>query len=1130
MASVTLTEPPEAFSCLLCARPEWQKKAGPKCQDCPAFKDTHFHPYNDGPEGANIIVVGDAPAPPPRLVLIGGTEVNRRSNAHQTFDDTAGKVVKAAVGRVLSRREYSGVQALYTYAVKCALDNANKKTITTCSSHLRDLIHRTAQRRKQDGQTGPLVILACGVDVLTSLGVNVRSEDQAVNRIFENVDVNGVPVTIVFTRSLKALGSQDGKFNTLISDVERAASVAAMRLVRTLSREEIEKDFVYPKTLGEVRSLVDFVIGYSEHGVPAKDWKISFDTETNTLHPNWDGTKLLSVSFAWSRGKAASIALWHPQNTMYDPAAAYEEVKRLLGSQKPVIWFNGKYDYKVFWKLGWPLGDVGNVYWDALLAEHVLEEDKKKYYSLKQLTKQFLPELAGYEDKLHDLLEADNEKVNVAEPSTEGKKKKELKLPTIVKEAVERLLAAKLIKSVGARPATLEKELLDPKNEALADDLKLVLNAKKSGLFRAGAEEKEKAKAKKKETGGFERIPLPELMFYACVDADATRRIAVQQVVRMAEEDARLAKDRETIRMQQKRSRDSSYNQFEVEVLCTKPRALFHLAQSDYLPRQRELAKIEYNGMAVDMKYLTWGSESLAQTIDHTRKQIFDLAEGEEFKLGSAKKLAQLFFGEGYPHPDAEHAQAMADAYPGLVTYRGGKISYKPQAYTAKGAIQTTDGVFKSLVTRYKCPLANLILAHKKADKARNTFFANIEALALYFGDGKLHAGYGLTSTSTGRLASSVNIGGARFNAQNIPKGMIGALRNIQGDLVLDQNGVPVFEGVKCKKLFIPDDDSYCFGNADAKGAEVSIYAAYSHDAALIEALTAGLDAHCFFGSECLNPALVAAGLTGEARRIALKNAGIDDDHAWSYDDFLKGKDGLLSDKAYGKRLKELRDNIKRLVFGMLYGAGIKKIAEITGISHEFAKQIQTLLFTKFPTIRTFMDRTKWELRTFGIVEAFNGRRRRFLVGAGAPNDLRAQAERRAINFKVQGTNSDIVLSVLCWLAPVIENDLQGRLLLTVHDSIGFQVPKKYAHQLRDIFTEYGTKRVAEAYPWMPVPYRWDVELGPSYGEVIDSEKYVKGLPAPLPMADLDGYTEDEQFDDLRDPDGFEMPERTRAP
>jgi DNA polymerase I-like protein with 3'-5' exonuclease and polymerase domains len=971
-----------------------------------------------------------------------------------------------------------------------------------------------------------LAVLACGVDSLAALGIPVRSEDEALNRIFEDVDVAGIPVTVVFTRSLKAHGTQDGKFNTLLSDVERAARAATNSLVRIKTREEIEAGYVYPKTLPELRQLVDHVIGYREQNVAPSNWAISFDTETNTLHPNWDGTKLLSVSFAWAPGKAASVALWHPQNTMYEPAEAYEEIKRLLASQKPVVWFNGKYDYKVFWKLGWPQGDVGNVVWDALLAEHVLEEDKKQFYSLKMLTKQFLPELAGYEDRLHDLLEEQNDKVEVAEPSTEGQEKR-LKLPTIVAEALDRLIKAKVLKGTGFQIKTLEKALTDSKNEALKDDIQLVMNAKKSGEFRATASEKPKAK---KQTGGFESIPLDELMFYACVDADATRRIAILQRNRMQEEDKTLTASRLRMLNVQAVSRDPRDKQFPVEVLCKTPNPLQALVKEGYLPRQRELAKIEYNGMTVDLKYCTWGAESLGQTVEHTRKQIYDLAGGDEFKLGSTKRLAQLFFGDGYAHPDPEHAAKMAEDYPGLVNYQNGKISYKAQAYTAKGAIQVSDGVLKSLVARYKCPLANLMLAHKKADKGKNTFFANIEALALYFGDGKLHAGYGLTSTSTGRLSSAVKVGDARFNAQSIPKGLIGALRDLRGALVLNENGKPVFEGVNCKKLFVPDADSYCFGNADAKGAEVSIYSAYSKDEALIAALRDGLDAHCFFGSECLNPKLVAAGLTGEARRIALASAGIDDEHEWTYEDFLKGKDGLLSDKAYGKRLKALRDNIKRLVFGMLYGAGIKKIAEIAGISHEFAKQIQALLFTKFPTIRTFMDRTKWELRTFGMVEAFNGRRRRFLIGRDAPSDLRAQAERRAINFKVQGTNSDIVLSVLCWLAPVIENDLRGRLLLTVHDSIGFQIPKKYAHQIRDIFTEYGTKRVAEAFPWMPVPYRWDVELGPSYGEVVDAEKYVKALPAPTPEPQWDGYTEEEQFDDLRDPDAFDMPEHTRNP
>lgn len=1120
MATVTLTEPPAAFSCVLCARPEFQAKAGLDCRSCPAFEGTHYHPDNKGVEGADIIVVGDVPAPPPRLALVGGQDV-RPKVRHESFEDTSGKVIRTAMDRVLSRGEFSGLQVLYTYAVKCAVENPNKKVISSCSSNLTRAIHHASQRRLSVGRQNRIVILACGVASLIALGVSVRSEDEALNRIFENVDVGGVKVTVVFTRSLKAHGTQDGKFNTLLADAERAARAATSSLVKVKERSEIERNYVYPKTLEQIRDLVDLVINYSEDGRSPKDWKISFDTETNTLHPNWDGTKLLSVSFAWSDGRAASVALWHPQNNMYDPAAAYEEIKRLLASQKPVIWFNGKYDYKVFWKLGWPQGDVGNVAWDALLAEHVLEEDKKKFYSLKMLTKQFLPELAGYEDRLQDMLEEANERVSVAEPSTEGKTKT-LRLPPAVAEALDFLIKKKVVKSQGFQTKTLEKALADAANAEIKPQIQLVLNAKKSGEFRATAD---KAPSKKKKTGGFESIPLDELMFYACVDADATRRIAVLQNQRMLVENLQLNASREKLERAMAAGRQEP---FKVQRLCSVQNPLRALVVDDYLPRQRELAKIEYNGMRVDLNYCTWGAESLGQTVEHTKQQIFELAGGDEFKLGSTKRLAQLFFGEGYLHPDPEAAEQLAKAYEGFVHFDGKRISYKAQAYTEKGAIQVSDGVLKSLVARYKCPLANLLLAHKKADKGKNTFFANIEALAKYFGDGKLHAGYGLTSTSTGRLSSAVQVGEARFNAQNIPKGLIGALRDLKGALVLNDSGKPVFEGVNCKKLFVPDDDSYCFGNADAKGAEVSIYSAYSKDQALIAALQDGLDAHCFFGSECLNPKLVAAGLSGESRRIALVNAGIDDDHEWSYDDFLKGKDGLLSDKAYGKRLKALRDNIKRLVFGMLYGAGIKKIAEIAGISHEFAKKIQELLFTKFPTIRTFMDRTKWELRTFGMVEAFNGRRRRFLIGQGAPNELRAQAERRAINFKVQGTNSDIVLSVLCWLAPVIENDLRGRLLLTVHDSIGFQIPKKYAHQIRDIFTEYGTKRVAEAFPWMPVPYRWDVELGPSYGEVMDASKYVQGLPPPVPEEQMEGYTDEEQMDDLRDPESFELPARTK--
>ncbi len=40
---------------------------------------------------------------------------------------------------------------------------------------------------------------------------------------------------------------------------------------------------------------------------------------------------------------------------------------------------------------------------------------------------------------------------------------------------------------------------------------------------------------------------------------------------------------------------------------------------------------------------------------------------------------------------------------------------------------------------------------------------------------------------------------------------------------------------------------------------------------------------------------------------------------------------------------------------------------------------------------------------------------------------------------------------------------------------------------------EYGTRRVAEKFPWLPIPFAWDVECGPRYGQVINIDKYLEG-------------------------------------
>jgi DNA polymerase I-like protein with 3'-5' exonuclease and polymerase domains len=1043
--------------------------------------------------------VGDSPQPPPLLQVV---QLYEDRFSHRTFDDDAGKVIRSAMEDMRGSREvYRNLRVRYTYGVRCAIENPNKKVINSCRTPLNDEISRVMADRQLLGKTGPLVIIACGTNALKSLGMNVQSFDEAQGRVYD-IKVNGHDVSIVVTMSMKAVAAAPGRYSALLADLERAFRIAVNESIPLIPRSVLEAKYRYPRTNAEVRDLVDEIIAYSDNKTKPVDWALAVDTETNTLHPHRDGLRLLIASVAWDDGLAAAIVLWHPKvgekdgwvAEDYDPDQAWEDVKRLFGCAKPKILHNAGYDLKVAWKKDF---DIHNIIWDSMLAEHALEEDKKGLYGLKFLVKMFLPGYAGYEDKLRDLLESEegeDQTVSILKDEARAAAAPtELAIPAFVKAALDKLkLTPKF------RVETLQKRLDDwrmmllDKPYDLIEAAELVLQAKAAGEFNKTAK-----KAKKKEdVGGYEKIELSELCFYGCVDADVCRQLAILQRKRMFAEDAKIAKDREDQRRYSSSSRRGPQRQ--MDILCNHPHPLVPFVKERYIPRMRALGRVEYLGIKVDREYMAEADGQLEKAIREAQTAIYELA-GEEFNINSGPQLAGVLTsaGRGFIHPDKAKVEELIRDYPKKVSSVNGRILYEPISKTKHGAIQTTEKVLKTFTQIYGCPMSNLVLAFRKATKARGTFLKNVDILSRL--DGMLHTRYNLHGTGTGRLSS------ANLNMQNVPKGKLG--------------------GVICKKLFIPDDDSMVFVNADAKGAEIGIFSAYSRDASLIAALLpsdaypSGMDAHCFFASKCLNPNNVGAGLQGLARKLALEKAGIDDEHAWSYEDFLLGKDGLLADKAYGKRLKALRDNIKRVVFGILFGAGAGKIAEIAGIDYAFAKTIIDLLFGMFPTIPNFRDQTKWELDRFGFVETYFGRRRRFSI-KNAPRSMISQAQRRAVNFKIQSTNSDIVLDVLTDLEGPLR-DMGGRILLTVHDSIGFQIPKKYLSQVPDLLKEYGTTRVARSCPWLPVPYKWDIEAGPSYGEVIGIQEYLKLYEEELRQNTLateayEGYTEDEMYEDLR--------------
>lgn len=567
-----------------------------------------------------------------------------------------------------------------------------------------------------------------------------------------------------------------------------------------------------------------------------------------------------------------------------------------------------------------------------------------------------------------------------------------------------------------------------------------------------------KKKAAEKD-GGFENIPLATLLLYAAVDADMTRRLVMLQEKRILVEQNKVIALKNTVGKEQAVWAARGIPTYAIPNLSDAPKPVRRLAIRNVFPVTPALARMEFQGIRIDRPYLTTLQGDLGKVVQETTDQLYAMAGGE-LKLNSPAEIARVLFDTGFIHPDT-----------GVHT----KYPLTGVTKTKKGQTQTTEKVMQFLVAKYGCPFASKKLIYAKAFKAKNTFCQNVWDLSEL--DGYLHTNYNQHGTNSGRLSSNDE------NMQNIPKKLA---------------------GVNIKKVFIPDDESYLFVNADAKGAEVRILTAYCKDQALIDSLNAGQDTHCFIASK-----IVEIVRQTDGAKEVLASMNLDDQFPLTYADFAARDKIKETNKKYGEMLDKFRTAVKRVVFGILYGAGPQKIAETIGISLAQAQQLIDMLFTLFPSIKTYMAQTRWELQKFGFVETFFGRRRRFSV-VGAPKYQLGRAERQTVNFKIQSTSSDIVMGRLVACEGPLK-DLGGRILLTVHDSIGFQIKKKYASQLPDFIYTYLEKGAADAHPWLPVAFKWDYEVGPSYGELKSLDAYLANTMIKEYSNDAaEAYTEEE--------------------
>jgi len=282
---------------------------------------------------------------------------------------------------------------------------------------------------------------------------------------------------------------------------------------------------------------------------------------------------------------------------------------------------------------------------------------------------------------------------------------------------------------------------------------------------------------------------------------------------------------------------------------------------------------------------------------------------------------------------------------------------------------------------------------------------------------------FDLINSETGRIHTSYNqtvtatgrLSSSNPNLQNIP------IRSEAGRDV--------------RRAFIPREGWY-FVSLDYSQVELRLLAHYSDDHILIESFLADEDVHTRTAAEVFHADPVS--ITPELRRQA-----------------------------------------KVINFGIIYGMGAYSLSRELGISHKMAKTIIDQYFTRYNGVKRFIDETIANARQSQKVSTELGRIR-FLPDIDSPNNnVRAFAERTAVNTRIQGTAADLIkLAMIRADQFLIERALRSAMLLTVHDELVFEVPED---ELATIQT--GVKEIMETIWSFKVPLKVNVAKGHDWAQ-----------------------------------------------
>ena len=207
--------------------------------------------------------------------------------------------------------------------------------------------------------------------------------------------------------------------------------------------------------------------------------------------------------------------------------------------------------------------------------------------------------------------------------------------------------------------------------------------------------------------------------------------------------------------------------------------------------------------------------------------------------------------------------------------------------------------------------------------------------------------------------------------------------------------------GKEIRKAFCCSDSEHLLLCADYSQIELRIIAGLSKDESMINAFIAGRDIHTETASKIFKVSL-------------------------------------------DKVTKEMRGKAKMVNFGIIYGISAFGLSQRLNIKRGEAKEIIDNYFIEFPNIKNYMDLTIAFAKKNGFVETIC-KRKRFLPNINSGNaTMRAFDERNAINAPIQGSAADIIkIAMINIHKKLLENKMQSKLILQVHDELVFEILKE---------------------------------------------------------------------------------------